>query len=98
MPSAAATSEIDPNAASLHGDPGGDLWDNPHGTDGFEFVEYTSTQPQALASLFERLGFTAVARHRRKRVTLYRQGQINFILNAEPRSQAERFARQHGQG
>ena len=72
------------------------LWDNPLGTDGFEFVEYASTEPKALAALFERLGFTAVARHRRKDVTLYRQGDINFILNAEPDSQAEIFAREHG--
>jgi len=72
------------------------LWDNPLGTDGFEFVEYASSNPQELAALFERMGFTAVARHRRKDVTLYRQGDINFILNAEPDSQAALFAREHG--
>ena len=72
------------------------LWDNPLGTDGFEFVEHTSKHPQALVALFERLGFTAVAKHRSKNVTLYRQGGINFILNAEPNSQAARFAESHG--
>ena len=72
------------------------LWDNPLGTDGFEFVEYASTEPEKLARLFETLGFTAVARHRSKDVTLYRQGNINFILNAEPDSQAHRFAEDHG--
>jgi 4-hydroxyphenylpyruvate dioxygenase len=76
--------------------PSYDLWDNPLGTDGFEFVEYAAQQPEKLAQLFERLGFVAVARHRSKNVTLYRQGAINFILNAEPNSQAERFTKLHG--
>ncbi|NNL99359.1 MAG: 4-hydroxyphenylpyruvate dioxygenase [Gammaproteobacteria bacterium] len=75
---------------------GESLWENPIGTDGFEFVEYASTEPEALAALFERLGFTAVPRHRSKNVTLYRQGDINFILNAEPDSQAAAFTQRHG--
>jgi len=70
--------------------------DNPMGTDGFEFVEYAAPDPAALGALFESLGFTALARHRHKRVTLYRQGDINFIINAEPDSFAQRFARLHG--
>jgi 4-hydroxyphenylpyruvate dioxygenase len=49
-----------------------------------------------MGKMFERLGFMAVARHRRKKVTLYRQGEINFILNGEPDSFAQRFARLHG--
>ncbi len=73
-----------------------DLWDNPMGTDGFEFVEYAAPDPAQLGALFERLGFAAVARHRSKDVTLYRQGGINFIVNAEPQSFAQAFARQHG--
>ncbi|MGD8430486.1 MAG: 4-hydroxyphenylpyruvate dioxygenase [Ectothiorhodospiraceae bacterium] len=72
------------------------LWENPVGTDGFEFVEYTSTEPEALADLFRRLGFTEVARHRSKDVRLFRQGGINFILNGEPKGQAAEFAREHG--
>jgi 4-hydroxyphenylpyruvate dioxygenase len=72
------------------------LWDNPMGTDGFEFVEYTATDPEALGRLFETLGFSAVARHRSKKVTLYRQGDVNFIVNAEPQSYAQIFARAHG--
>ena len=71
-------------------------WDNPMGTDGFEFVEYAAPDPAALGSLFEQLGFTAIARHRHKLVTLYRQGEVNFIINAEPNSFAQRFARLHG--
>src|SRR6185437_3689146 len=74
----------------------GDVWDNPMGTDGFEFVEYTGPDIAALARLFETLGFAAVARHRSKDVTLYRQGDVNFILNAEPESFAQAFARIHG--
>ena len=69
---------------------------NPMGTDGFEFVEYASKEPEQLARLFESLGFTAVAKHRRKNVTLYRQGDINFILNAEPNGQAKLFSDEHG--
>ena len=72
------------------------LWPNPMGTDGFEFIEYTAPDPAALAAVFERMGFSAVARHRSKRVTLYRQGGVNFIVNAEPESFAQSFARLHG--
>ncbi len=71
-------------------------WDNPMGTDGFEFVEYAAPDPAALGRLFETMGFAAIARHRTKSVMLYRQGEINFIINAEPNSFAQRFARQHG--
>jgi len=73
-----------------------DLWDNPAGTAGFEFIEYAAPDPEAMGALFERLGFKAIARHRHKNVILYRQGGINFIVNAEPDSFAQRFARQHG--
>jgi 4-hydroxyphenylpyruvate dioxygenase len=66
------------------------------GTDGFEFVEYTAPDPQLLRNLFERLGFPVVARHRSKNVTLHSQGDINFIINAEPGSFGQRFAQAHG--
>ena len=71
-------------------------WDNPMGTQGFEFIEYAAPDPKAMGGLFERMGFKAIARHRHKNVLLYRQGGINFIVNAEPDSFAQRFARQHG--
>jgi 4-hydroxyphenylpyruvate dioxygenase len=71
-------------------------WENPMGTDGFEFVEFAAPDPKAMGALFEKMGFTAIARHRHKDVTLYRQGEINFIINAEPDSFAQRFARKHG--
>jgi 4-hydroxyphenylpyruvate dioxygenase len=69
---------------------------NPMGTDGFEFVEYTAPDPQALRRLFEQMGFPVVGRHRSKDVTLHRQGDVNFIINAEHDSFAQRFARDHG--
>jgi 4-hydroxyphenylpyruvate dioxygenase len=69
---------------------------NPMGTDGFEFIEYTAPDPKQLDALFRTLGFRPIARHRSKDVTLYRQGGINFILNAEPESFARAFARVHG--
>ena len=71
-------------------------WDNPMGTDGFEFIEYAAPDPVAMGALFERMGFRAIAKHRHKNVLLYRQGEINFIVNAEPDSFAQRFARLHG--
>ncbi len=69
---------------------------NPAGTCGFEFVEYTAKDTAALGRLFEQLGFRAVARHRSKAVTLYRQNDTNFIVNKEPDSFAQAFARTHG--
>ena len=71
-------------------------WENPMGTDGFEFIEYAAPDPQAMGRVFEALGFKVIARHRHKNVRLYRQGGINFLLNAEPDSFAQRFARLHG--
>ena len=69
---------------------------NPMGTDGFEFIEFAHPEPGKLAALFEVMGFRAVARHRAKDVTLYRQGDVNYVLNAEPDSFAADFARHHG--
>jgi len=69
---------------------------NPAGTDGFEFVEYTAPDTRKLEQLFKQLGFAAVARHRSKDVVLYRQGQINFVINHEPDSFAQAFAKVHG--
>jgi 4-hydroxyphenylpyruvate dioxygenase len=70
--------------------------ENPMGTDGFEFVEYTAPNPELLGELFEQMGFTAVARHRSKDVILYRQGRVNFVVNREADSFAQSFARVHG--
>src|SRR5712671_4436230 len=69
---------------------------NPMGTDGFEFVEYTAPDPEALGRLFESMGFVKVAGHRSKDVSLFRQGDVNFIVNGEKESFAQGFARVHG--
>ena len=79
-----------PGAAS------GDLFENPLGTDGFEFVEFTSPEPERLKGLFEMMGFTAVSRHRSKSVLRFRQGDINFILNMEAAGQSADFRQVHG--
>jgi 4-hydroxyphenylpyruvate dioxygenase len=73
-----------------------DLFDNPMGLCGFEFVEFASPVPGMLEPLFEKMGFTLVAKHRSKDVVLYRQGDINFIVNREPHSLASYFAAEHG--
>jgi len=73
-----------------------DLFENPMGLMGFEFVEFASPTPNVLEPLFEMLGFSLVARHRSKDVLLYRQGEINFIVNREPASPAAYFAAEHG--
>ena len=73
-----------------------DLFENPMGLMGFEFVEFASPTANVLEPLFEKMGFSLVAKHRSKDVVLYRQGDINFIVNREPKSQAWYFAAEHG--
>jgi 4-hydroxyphenylpyruvate dioxygenase len=73
-----------------------DLFDNPIGLDGFEFVEFSAPDKGLLEPVFEAMGFSLVARHRSKDVELWRQGEINFITNYEPRSPAWFFSREHG--
>ena len=72
-----------------------DLFDNPMGLMGFEFVEFASPD-NTLEPVLTMLGFSKVAHHRSKNVDLYRQGGINFIVNREPRSLATYFAAEHG--
>jgi 4-hydroxyphenylpyruvate dioxygenase len=72
---------------------------NPLGTEGFEFVEFTAPTRvgiEQLHKLFEMMGFTAIARHRSKDVTLFRQGGINFLVNATPYTHFAQFASTHG--
>jgi 4-hydroxyphenylpyruvate dioxygenase len=79
-----------------HGMVAMDLAENHLGTDGFEFIEYAAPDPEELAAVLGIMGFVAVARHRSKDVTLYRQGDVNFILDNEPASFAQAFGRVHG--
>ena len=73
-----------------------DLFDNPAGLDGFEFIEFSAPEKGVLEPVFETMGFTKVARHRSKDVELWRQGGINLITNYEPKSAAWYFSREHG--
>ncbi|MFT4960040.1 MAG: 4-hydroxyphenylpyruvate dioxygenase [Paracoccaceae bacterium] len=70
--------------------------DNPAGTDGFEFVEFSHADPQELRDLFARMGYALTARHKTKAVELWQQGDITYVLNAEPESFAARFVDEHG--
>lgn len=73
-----------------------DLFENPLGLDGFEFIEFCAPEKGPLEPVFEKLGFTRIARHRSKDVDLWRQGEINLIANYEPHSPAAYFAAEHG--
>jgi 4-hydroxyphenylpyruvate dioxygenase len=70
--------------------------DNPMGTDGFEFVEYAHPRPEELHALFKLMGFAPVARHRTKKITVYRQGDINYLVNEEPGTHGFNFVAEHG--
>lgn len=72
--------------------------DFPNGTAGLEFVEFAAKDGASIGALFEQLGFTRVARHLSKDVSLYRQGRMHFLLNAEPDSFASRYADEYGAG
>ncbi|GAB5415494.1 MAG: 4-hydroxyphenylpyruvate dioxygenase [Congregibacter sp.] len=73
-----------------------DLFENPMGLDGFEFVEYAALERGFLEPTFEMMGFTLVAKHKTKDVDLWRQGGINFVINYEPGSPAFYYAEEHG--
>ncbi len=73
-----------------------DLFDNPMGLDGFEFIEFAAKEKGILEPVLETVGFTLVAKHRSKDVDLWRQGDINMIVNYEPKSPAAYYAEEHG--
>lgn len=75
-----------------------DLFENPMGLDGFEFIEFASKEKGILEPVIEMLGFTHVANHRSKDVTLWRQGDINFIINYEKKHPAGFYTEEHGPG
>ncbi len=70
--------------------------DNPMGTDGFEFVEYAHPDSQSLHALFKLMGYAPVARHKTKKITVYRQGDINYLVNEEPGTHGFAFVAAHG--
>ncbi|MBO6883151.1 MAG: 4-hydroxyphenylpyruvate dioxygenase [Marivita sp.] len=69
---------------------------NVAGTDGFEFVEFAHPETGELEALFEKMGYVEVARHKSRDISLYRQGDINYIVNREPGTHAARFVEEHG--
>lgn len=70
--------------------------ENPAGTDGFEFVEFAHPEPEKLTELFTRMGYSRVAKHKTKNVTVWQQGDITYLVNAEAGSHAMRFVDEHG--
>ncbi len=87
---------MDPAQTTQTTPPVKDLFENPMGLNGFEFVEFASPKAGLLEPVFKKLGFTKIASHRSKDVDLYRQGDINFVVNSEPTSHAAYFAQEHG--
>ena len=73
-------------------------FENPMGINGFEFVEFAAPADRgaSMAQYLRNLGFTAVAKHKSRPITLFRQGTINFLLNESADSFASDFAAQHG--
>ena len=70
--------------------------DNPMGTDGFEFVEFAHPAPERLHALFKLMGFAPVARHKTRKITVYRQGDVNYLVNEEPGAHGFNFVAAHG--
>ena len=70
--------------------------ENPAGTDGFEFVEFAHPEPDELRTLFGKMGYVHVANHKSKRIELWQQGDITYVINAEPGSFGNRFVEEHG--
>ena len=71
-------------------------WYNPAGTDGFEFVEFASSDPEALIAFFSSLGFTATSHHLTCKVTRLQQGDITFLVTEKKGGFADEFVQQHG--
>ncbi|MET0808310.1 MAG: 4-hydroxyphenylpyruvate dioxygenase, partial [Pseudoxanthomonas sp.] len=88
------------STASYAPDPGMQVttFENPMGIDGFEFVEFAAPAGRGaeLHDYFRKMGFTAVLRHKQRAITVYRQGDVNFLVNEEPDSFASDFADKHG--
>jgi 4-hydroxyphenylpyruvate dioxygenase len=70
--------------------------ENPAGTDGFEFVEFAHPDPESLRALFTRMGYRRTARHKTRAIELWQQGDISYLINAEPGSHAAQFIEEHG--
>lgn len=71
---------------------------NPCGLDGFAFLEFSGPDQQRLHQQFMEMGFQATAHHQNQNITLFQQGEIQFIVNAATHCQAEEHAKTHGAG
>jgi len=69
---------------------------NPCGLNGVEFVEYSGADAKHFETLFLKWGFKKVGSVAGKQIQLFRQNDINFILNTEPGTFAVQFAKEHG--
>ncbi|MCK8463663.1 4-hydroxyphenylpyruvate dioxygenase [Aliiroseovarius sp. S1339] len=69
---------------------------NPAGTDGFEFVEFAHPEPQELRDLFAKMGFEHTANHKSRKIELWQQGDVSYLINIEPGSHAAKFIAEHG--
>ncbi|MCK0138613.1 4-hydroxyphenylpyruvate dioxygenase [Aliiroseovarius sp. F47248L] len=80
-----------------HDAPRADISDkNPAGTDGFEFVEFAHPDPQELRDLFTKMGFEHTANHKTRKIELWQQGDVSYLINIEPGSHAAEFIAEHG--
>lgn len=71
---------------------------NPISTNGFDFIEFTSSSPQQLIDIFTKFGFVVTHRHRCQNILLLEQGEIKFLINAQPQTAAAAFEAVHGSG
>lgn len=69
---------------------------NPIGLDGMDFIEFTAPKVELLTELFDKWGFTKVAQHQKKNISLFKQGDVNFLLNRETSGYEVQFAKLHG--
>lgn len=70
--------------------------ENPIGLDGMEFIEYATQDPATMEKLFAQFGFQKMGQHKSKKVTLWSQGRVHFVLNDESDSFAKNFSSAHG--
>ncbi|GAA0203946.1 4-hydroxyphenylpyruvate dioxygenase [Brevundimonas nasdae] len=70
--------------------------ENPLGVDGFEFVEFTGPEPEAMISRLEIMGFTQTHVNPKTDVVRLKQGDISFLVHRSPKGQAEAFTKDHG--
>jgi 4-hydroxyphenylpyruvate dioxygenase len=71
---------------------------NPCGLDGFAFLEFSGPDIKRVKKQFVEMGFQPVATHQDQDITLYQQGEIQFIVNGASDCQAAKHSTTHGSG